>query len=151
MRAPFQVLVIPYRRTGSGYEFALLRRADLGWWHFVAGGGEDDETPLQAARRETREETGLDGELMPLDCRSSVPKEGFADANCWGEEVYVIPEHAFALDAGDREIVLSAEHRELRWLPYEEARAALRWDGNRTALWELRERLGSAGRGTGDA
>ena len=141
MRAPFQVLVIPYRRHAGCYEFAVLRRADLGWWHFVAGGGEDQETPLQAARRETREEIGLDGDLTPLDCVTSVPKDGFADAEFWGPDLYVIPEHAFALDVGGREITLSPEHNELRWLSYEEARQAVKWDGNRTALWELQERL----------
>ena len=54
MRAPFQILVIPFRRTAAGLEFAVLRRSDADYWQFVAGGGEDDETPLQAARREAR-------------------------------------------------------------------------------------------------
>ena len=40
-RAPFQVLVFPYRQAGdTEYEHAILRRADEGYWHVVAGGGE---------------------------------------------------------------------------------------------------------------
>ena len=59
-RAPFQVLVFPYRKNlQNQFEFALLLRADEGFWQGIAGGGEDDETPLEAARRETFEETGI--------------------------------------------------------------------------------------------
>jgi hypothetical protein len=39
-RAPFQVLVIPFRRSADGeLEFCLLKRSDMGIWQFVAGGG----------------------------------------------------------------------------------------------------------------
>ena len=56
-RAPFQVLVLPFRRTGGGgVEFAVLRRRDLGLWQGVAGGGEDGEAPGQAAVREASED-----------------------------------------------------------------------------------------------
>ena len=59
-RAPYQVLVLPYRRTNAGeFEYALFQRANEGFWQFIAGGGEDDETPLQAARRETWEEARI--------------------------------------------------------------------------------------------
>ena len=38
-RAPFQVVVLPFRLTDSGgVEFAVLRRADDGQWQGVAGG-----------------------------------------------------------------------------------------------------------------
>jgi len=141
MRAPFQILVIPFRRTATVPEFAVLKRSDAGYWQFVAGGGEDDETPVQAAQRETREEIGIPGELMRLDSFSTVPKECFAAADSWGEEIYVIPEHYFAVNAGDNDISLSHEHTEFRWAPFEEASDLLKWDSNRNALWELNERL----------
>jgi len=150
MRAPFQVLVIPFRRSERGYEFAVLRRRDTGWWQFVAGGGEDKETPVQAAQREISEETGLAGRgLMKLDSCNTVPKHAFADAEAWGPEVHVIPEYCFAVDATDDEIVLSDEHTEMRWVSYDEARRLLKWDSNRNALWELRERLKAVGEGNG--
>ena len=38
-RAPFQILVFPYRRRGDKFEFALFRRADDGYWQGIAGGG----------------------------------------------------------------------------------------------------------------
>jgi dATP pyrophosphohydrolase len=144
MRAPFQILVIPFRRTAAGLEFAVLRRSDAGYWQFVAGGGEDSETPLEAAQRETREEIGIDVELMPLDSLSTVPKDGFAAADSWGEDVFVIPQHCFAIDASGSDISLSHEHTESQWVPYAQAGELLKWDSNRNALWELNERLKSA-------
>ena len=145
MRAPFQILVIPFRRTTAGPEFAVLKRSDADYWKFVAGGGEDGETPPQAAQRETQEETGLVGTLASLDSFSTVPKPCFAAADSWGPDVFVIPQHCFAIDAGSRDIALSAEHTELRWLPFEEASRLLEWDSNRNALWELNERLKAPG------
>lgn len=107
----------------------------------MAGGGEDDERPIQAAGRETREETGLRGDLLPLDSLASVPKDCFAAADLWGDDVYVIPEYSFAVDAGSHDITLSAEHTECRWGDYARACDLLKWDSNRNALWELNERL----------
>jgi dATP pyrophosphohydrolase len=141
MRAPFQILVIPFRRTAAGPEFAVLKRSDADYWQFVAGGGEDGETPEQAAQRETEEETGLVSTLAPLDSFSTVPKSCFAAADSWGPNVFVIPQRCFAIDAGSRDIVLSREHTEFRWAPFEEASRLLKWDSNRNALWELNERL----------
>jgi dATP pyrophosphohydrolase len=146
MRVPFQVLVIPFRRR-AGIEYAVLRRADVGWWQFVSGGGEDDETPLQAAERETEEELGIAARrrLVRLDSMATVPKNSFAASATWGEDVYVIPEYCFAIDVAEEDVVISLEHTELRWVGYDQARDLLKWDGNRNALWELRERLGKGG------
>lgn len=146
MRAPFQVLVIPYRRTAARPEFAVLRRRDDGAWQFVAGGGETGESPIEAARRETREEIGVAGEIVRLDSTATVPKGRFSDADLWGPDVYVIPEHCFAVDVRSSEIVLSREHTDLQWVQYEHAYSLLRYDSNRNALWELNERLSDAGR-----
>jgi dihydroneopterin triphosphate diphosphatase len=146
MRAPFQVLVIPFRYTSGGLQFAVLKRSDAGWWQFVAGGGEDGESALQAAQRETREEIGLtdDGRILQLDSLAAVPKNAFAASTAWGSDIYVIPEYCFAIDTGDRALALSDEHTELCWASYEQAWRLLKWDSNRTALWELNERLKSA-------
>ncbi len=141
MRAPFQILVIPFRMTATGPEFAIFRRSDSDHWQFVAGGGEDDETPEQAAGRETEEEAGIVGPFMSLDSFSTVPRSCFTAADSWGRDVFVIPQHCFAIDAGSREIVLSSEHTEFRWVSFEEASGLLKWDSNRNALWELNERL----------
>jgi dihydroneopterin triphosphate diphosphatase len=54
----------------------------------------------------------------------------------------VVTERAFGVYLDDdQDITLASEHTEYRWVPYEEASRLLRWDSNRTALWELNERL----------
>lgn len=143
-RAPFQVLVYPFRIIHQGdIEYALLKRADSGYWQAVAGGGEDKETPLEAARRETFEETGIlqDSDFLLLQTIESVPVTEFRDGHLWGEDLYVIPQYYFGVLIRDGRIVLSQEHTEYAWLAYEAADKLLRYDGNKTALWELNRRL----------
>ncbi len=147
-RAPFQVLVYPYHKTAAGQlEYALMKRADEGYWQAIAGGGEDDETPLEAARRETFEESGIPrtSDFLQLDTIEPVPVTEFKDSPIWGEDVYVIPQYCFGVAAQDMQIVISREHTEYQWYPYEEAQKLIKYDGNKTALWELDKRL--TGRG----
>ena len=147
-RAPFNVLVYPYRMAGDDeFEYALLKRADAGFWQGVTGGGEDGETPLDTARRETYEETGISPDLpfMQLDTVEPIPVTFFSVSHLWGDDVYVIPQYCFGVLANRRELVLSHEHTEYRWLCYEEADRLLKWDGNKTALWELDRRLRGRG------
>ena len=143
MRSPFQILVIPFRKGNSAIEYAVLKRSDAGYWQFIAGGGEDNETPEQAARREALEEAGIprDMPLIRLDSTNTLPKDNFAAAGLWPGDLYVVPEYCFAVDLGKRSIALSSEHSECRWVRYEESRNMLRWDSNRNALWEINERL----------
>ncbi|MFH1688214.1 MAG: NUDIX domain-containing protein [bacterium] len=143
MRAPFQVMVLPYKRQPGGQpEYCILKRRDAGYWEFMTGGGEDRETPLEAARREAHEEAGLSIDLgyRRLDSTSTVPADAFGDF-IWGREVLVIPQYCFAVDAAGRQIVISSEHTEHRWCTYDDARLFLRWDSHRNALWELDYRL----------
>lgn len=143
-RAPFNVLVLLYREAGLGnFEYAILQRADQGFWQPVAGGGEDDETPVQAACRETLEETGLDlgDAFTKLQTVAPVRVTHFAESWRWGESVYVIPQHCFAARVVQGEITLSPEHTAYTWLGYTEAEEMLKYDDNRTALWELNQRL----------
>jgi len=67
--------ILMYRRSGDSIEVFLIHpggpfwaKKDLGAWSIPKGQYEDDEGPLDAARREFREETGFDadGEFIPL-------------------------------------------------------------------------------------
>ena len=143
-RAPFQILVHPYRMTLHGIiEYSVIQRTDAGFWQGVAGGGEGDETPLQAAMREMFEETGLNliNGWIELDTTASIPVTAFQDAYLWGKDVYVIPQYSFGVLAQDLEITLSHEHKAYRWLPYQDACDCLKFDSGRTTLWELNQRL----------
>jgi dATP pyrophosphohydrolase len=143
-RAPFQVIVIPYR-VGSARQpqYLVFNRSDLNVWQWIAGGGEDDEKPEQTARREAFEEAGIrqNAPLIPLDSVASIPVIYFSDSHLWDKNLYVIPEYSFGIEVGSSAIHLSNEHIRCRWLDYETAQNRLKWDSNKTALWELNRRL----------
>lgn len=147
MRSPVNVLVLPFRGTRKdGFSYAVFRRSDgdAASWQAVAGGVEDGETPLEAAQRELEEETGLspNRRWVELDAHATVPARLFRDWPSWGPDVYVVRELAFGAEVAMGETIrLSDEHAEVRWLSYSDARELLRWDSNRTALWELHTRL----------
>ncbi|MBN2149346.1 MAG: NUDIX domain-containing protein [Anaerolineales bacterium] len=143
-RAPFQVLVYPYRPAGAGdFLYAVFKRADHHYWQGVAGGGEEGESPIQAARRETFEETGIspNASFLPLQTVEPIPVTEFKDSQLWGEETYIIPQYCFGVLAPSSELTLSQEHSLYCWLPFAEAFRRLKFEGNRTALWELDRRL----------
>lgn len=140
-RAPVQVLVLPYRRR-TRLEVAVFRRADYDLWQFVSGGVEHGESTLDAARREAREEAGVGSEAVwtALDTRASVPACWFPAWPTWPADVLVVPEHCFAVRV-ETPLQLSEEHVEVAWLEVQAALDRLHFDSNKTALWELRERL----------
>jgi dATP pyrophosphohydrolase len=150
-RAPYQVLVIPYRVVEYGnVEYALFQRADSGKWQGIAGGGEDEETPLQTARRESWEEAHIptNSVFLPLQAMCMIPVISFAAK--WpslpsGETRYVVPEYAFGVDVAGGDIGISGEHGAWAWFSYAAAHAIVGYDSNRTALWELNQRLQGKG------
>ena len=145
-RAPFQVLVIPYRISADGsIEYAIFFRRSPrygNFWQPIAGGGEDDETPLEAARREASEEARIDpaAEFIILDSTTTIPAPQAAGM-LWGPEVLVVPEYAFGVHFQDGEIQLSPEHEDYQWVDYATAQNLLRFDSNKNAIWELDYRL----------
>ena len=147
-RAPFQVLVFPFRRLEEGeFEYAVFKRADEGYWQAIAGGGEDDEKPIEAARREAHEEAEISPEssYYPLDSLAHIPTYFFEERSSWPKSTYVIPNHCFAVELPKSDpkidLVLSHEHSEFRWGAFKEGVKLLYWEDNKTALWGLNERL----------
>lgn len=142
-RAPYQVLVIPFRQRGNGTEYALLRRSDADYWQWIAGGGEVRETVLESARREAYEEAGVPRSypFYRLRATFSVPTSYFAVRDHWPSDLYVIPEYCFAVDVREATLNLSREHAEFRWLDFESASRMLYWQTNQIALWELSQRI----------
>jgi dATP pyrophosphohydrolase len=142
-RAPFQVLVIPFRRAvNNDILYGVFKRSDAEYWQWIAGGGEDLESPIEAARRESFEEAGIGREcsFMELDSSATIPVVGICGF-MWGENVLVVPEYSFGVEVQQEYPALSHEHTEFKWVDYETARGMLRWDSNRNALWELNHRL----------
>lgn len=169
-KRPESVLVVVHTADG---EVMLLRRADVpDFWQSVTGSLRPGEAPIEAARRELAEETGLDGSDI-VDCHR---RRRFPIAPEWRDryapEVTHNLEHAFRLGVPVRQRLQlkPEEHSEAVWLDIPEAaqraaswtnRAAIRsldsdparttvvlvhglWIG-RPSLWLLAQRLRHAG------
>jgi dATP pyrophosphohydrolase len=144
VRAPFQILVLPFRKNEIGkIEFVIFKRSDENYWQGIAGGGEDDETPIEAAKRELFEETGITNQskLIPLQFKAYVPVSEFEAHKYWPKDLFAIPEHYFALECENENIKLSHEHNAYKWVDFEIAYKLLHWQSNKNGLWELNERL----------
>ena len=141
-RAPFQVLIILYQRNSEMIRYCVFERTQpKNQIQFVAGGGEDEELPIEAAVRELQEETGVTrAAFLPLKSLCYIPTSIFSpeQRKIWGRELYVIPEYSFGAEVeATADISLSNEHVGFKWVTYEDAHVALKWDSNRTALYEL--------------
>ena len=59
-RSPFQVLVLPFCKNRYGdFEYVMFERTDEPYWKGIAGGGEEGESPVGAAKREALEEANI--------------------------------------------------------------------------------------------
>lgn len=142
MRAPFQILAIPYRLKPN-LQYCVLHRSDIDQYQFVAGGGEDDEKPIEAASREIYEEISVKAiDIVPLTSMTYIPANVISKKHrdLWHPDIIVIPEYAFGFECVS-ELILSSEHAGLEWMSYDEALSRLTWDSNKTALYELNSRL----------
>lgn len=117
---------------GRPLEFLLIAAT---YWEFPKGGVDAEESEVEAALREVREETGLTVRLQ----------DGFRR-----EITYFYRRHRdgalvkkqviyFLGEATSREVRLSSEHREKAWLPFDEASSRLRHESARRLLVEARQ------------
>jgi len=112
--------VIVVRRDGDTWQYLLLRAFQ--YWDFPKGIVEAGEKPLEAARREVEEETGLTNLVF-----------------AWGHDFRETPPYGpgkvaryYVAETGQIEVVLPIspelgrpEHHEYRWMSYKEARELL--------------------------
>lgn len=140
MRRPKQVLVFLYRKDDNCFKYCIFQRKN-NVWQGISGGVEDDEYLVDTVKREIFEETGLVvSNIIELSSVSSIPVTSIVDDFMFGSDIYVIPEYSFGVQC-DGDIVLSCEHKDYRWVSYDEAIKYLEYDSNKTALWELNEKL----------
>lgn len=142
MRSPYQILIFPFYRQDDELLYALFKRKDLKAWQGIAGGGEEGETPIETATREAYEEAGISpkSKMIQLSSITSIPVVNISGF-IWGEDVLVIPEFSFGVELTSKTMKISHEHSICQWFTYEEAMKKLKWDSNKTALWELNYRI----------
>lgn len=145
MRQPYQVIAFPYKKDSKdNYLYAIFyRTGEQKMWQAISGGVEEGETFIEACKREAKEEAGIsyNAPVISLKSMCTIPVANYDRGFFWGEEVYLVHEYSFGIDATNEEIKLSEEHSKVEWLPYKEARAKLKWDSNKNALWELNWKL----------
>lgn len=144
-RQPKQVHIYLYRKRNDEYEYAIFQRKDMLFcWQGVCGGLEGSETLEQGARRELFEEAGVIDTLplYQLESISYLPVNIFSmeRQKIWGNDVVVVPMYFFGMPF-DGVIKLSDEHADIKWLPYEEAYKLVYYKDQKTALYELNEKL----------
>jgi dATP pyrophosphohydrolase len=144
-RAKYQVLVIPFHIENDKVSYCVFHRSQRDAWQFIAGGGEDeDDSVMMTAKREAYEEAKISpsSPFIALESLCSVPAYCFEEVRKhWGQDCLVVPEYAFAVRMKDCKLQLSSEHTEYAWVDYDTAVKRLKYDSNRTALWELDQKI----------
>ena len=127
---------ILYSIDGGERKYLLLRHRYGGHWGFPKGHIEPGESEIEAAARETREETGIT-KVQRISSFRKKSRYHFHRGNrpVFKENVY------FLGRAPCSEVVISGEHTQSQWLPYVEARKRLTFDDMRDILDQAEEFL----------
>ena len=112
--------VVPLRRTPQGWRVLVLRAYRN--WDFPKGVVDPDEDPLDAAKREATEETGLDDLEFPFGdmYKETLPYAGGKVARYYLGETR---EESVSLPISHE--LGRAEHHEWRWVSFDEAEELL--------------------------
>lgn len=126
--------VIPVRHAQGGWLYLLLRAYQ--YWDFPKGKTEAGETPLEAALRELKEETGIDQVTFR-----------------WGQDFVETGPYArgkvaryYIAETTSSQVVLGfvpalgrAEHHEYRWMTYDDAYRCTSPRVQRVLKWSRRQ------------
>ena len=128
-----------FRIINNDLEFLLLKRSEgriyPGIWQMVSGHTEKEDTAVQTAIRELKEETGL----TPFKMWIAPNVNSFYLAD--DDSINMIP--VFAVQVEDFNVKISEEHTEYKWLKAEDAKMLLAWDGQRRSVDLIQEYITS--------
>jgi 8-oxo-dGTP diphosphatase len=135
VKAGDSVLMI-HRNTGSrSEERGTAARADYheGKWNGLGGKLEADESPLEAAMRELREEAGLD---LPAEAFHPLGTLTFPNFKAHKSEDWIVFVFVARLDsrpalAGEERGVVHAPEGDLHWIPERDLLSLSLWEGDR--------------------
>ena len=135
------------RPRAGGWEVLVLQRGPRGRcphaWETIHGHILEGEAPVEAARRELAEETGL----VPVSFFNVSRVETFY---LHGRDTVALIPVFCAFVAADGEVRLSEEHESAVWLAPEPAAERFAWPRERRALSDILQLLGTGGAGALD-
>ena len=102
-------------------------------WQGVAGKIEKNEVAWQTAIRELKEETGLD----PLNIFIADHVSRFYETK--EDRVNLVP--VFGIEVDSKDVILSEEHVDFKWVHYAEANNTLVWNGQKKGLKVVNEMI----------
>jgi len=128
-----------YSMDGGVRKYLLLRHRYGGHWGFPKGHIEVGESEMEAALRETREETGITEVQLISGFRKASRYHFYRGRRpVFKENVYFLGRAAFSKPT------LSREHTQCKWLPVAEARERLTFDNARYMLDAAEQLLSGA-------
>jgi bis(5'-nucleosidyl)-tetraphosphatase len=128
MKNIYSAGVVTYIKEGDTIEYLLLKYLG-GHWDFPKGKLEAGENKFQAAVRELAEETGLTAEIYP----------GFESSYAYAfkdkaRQPVSKTVYFFVGKANQRAVKLSEEHKQYKWLDYEQALYLLSYENAKGVL-----------------
>ena len=121
---------IVYRRFHGNVEILLIKHVNSGHWSFPKGHVEGDETELETARREIKEETGLDV-ILDQTFRETVSYSPKRDT----QKVVV---YFLALARNYDYVPQEEEIAEIRWVDIARATHMLTYENDKTIVNKAR-------------
>ncbi len=121
---------IVYRRYHGNVEILLIKHVNSGHWSFPKGHVEGDETELETARREIKEETGLDV-IIDQTFRETVSYSPKRDT----QKVVV---YFLALARNYDYVPQEEEIAEIRWVDIIRAPGMLTYENDKTIVSKAR-------------
>jgi len=122
---------IVFYKDGDKIEFLLLKYPN--YWGFPKGESEEGESEIETAKREIKEETNLDVEFIPGFRREY-------EYSYWLKGKLIKKRAVFFLArAKNKDVKISWEHEDYKWLPFEEAIKLLKYEEDKKNLKEAYE------------
>lgn len=126
------------KQDDDGWKFLVLKRAETetygGFWGFVTGGREGQETIAQAVKREVAEETSL------TDIRMFATEYVIQFYEPENDKIWILPLIAVVVP-NDSEIVLTDENAEFQWLTPHRAKHTVSWKNLVRAIDDITDEL----------
>ena len=120
--------VVLFRRENNKVLYLLLK---YGWghWGFIKGHIEPGEKEIDAARREAKEEAGIEDLEFIFGFREKIEYTYTLRGEKRHKTVYY-----YLAETKQSEVKLSYEHTDYAWLPYEKALKRITYDNDREVL-----------------